>query len=515
MAAPLRFYTSEFLTATSKRAYTPEGFLLCQDVPIARIGTLLYGRGEIPVAPNADGLIRITRDPEDVFHPNAILSFAGKPVTDEHPPQRVTPDNWKMHSIGVVLNPHQGDGRTENDSLLYADLLIQDRVAIKDVMDGKREVSAGYDAEYEQVQPGEGKQHNIIGNHVALVERGRCGPICSIGDSAMAKHRVSVTRTTPAQRRAKMTRDRIMAAFMTGDEDGLVDELDKVDEMLGSTAEGDLSEVGSIGYHKSGGGGGDTSDEFGSGTHVHIHAGGGTAMDEPKPPVPGAPPPAAGAPPPAAGAPPPDGGAGGVTLEQLAARIDRIEQAIAILAQGEGQPDETPPDENSPGMDNPDEKKPPTGDRVTGDSAALVISFQEVLARAELLVPGIRRPTFDSMKPRAQTIQGMCDFRRQTLATALDANQEPADAIKAVAGTPKNPPEYIRALSCDAVSAVFNGASEMIRTSGMRAHSGTPAPSGKQFGSGTVTPTQTVLDVVAGMNEKNRAFYEKSKGQYR
>lgn len=185
MPGTLRFYTAESLSATSKRAWTPEKYLLCQQVPIARLGVLLYGKGEIPVQAGADGIIRIIRDEAEVFHPNAILSYAGKPLTDEHPPAKVSPDNWIQYSKGTVLNPHRGDGNTEDSDLLYADLLIQDRQTINDVLAGKVEVSAGYDAEYEQVRPGEGRQHNIIGNHVALVVKGRCGTICSIGDAAM------------------------------------------------------------------------------------------------------------------------------------------------------------------------------------------------------------------------------------------------------------------------------------------------------------------------------------------
>lgn len=498
-----RFYTTESMTATSKRAWTPEGFLLCQDVPIARVGTLLYGRGEIPVQANADGLIRIIRAPEEVFHDNAILSFAGKPVTDEHPPQKVTPDNWKLYSKGTVLNPHQGDGRTENSELLYADLLIQDRQSILDVIQGKREVSAGYDAEYEQVKPGEGKQHNIIGNHVALVERGRCGPICSIGDNAMAKVHVASRTTTPQQRRkVQAFRDAIMTAFQTGDEETLVDTLEKVPDMLGNVSEGDAIDVG--------GKGGGTSDDM-SGTHVHIHTGG--AMDASDPP--GA---AAAAPPPAAGPPAaspgtnapggdPSGGAvgGGVTLEQLSARIDQLEQAVAILAQGDGN-EETPPDDTSPGM-SPPADKPPTGDRrraTVGDSTSMKMLWQEVLARAELLNPGQRFPTFDAAKPAKGTAESMCALRRTTLDAALRKGEDAKDAVMAIAGSPRDPSNYIKGMSCDGITAVFNGASEVIRTAGLRAGGGSATPPNGVHHGGGGTSVLSMADTVANINKVNR-----------
>ena len=50
-----------------------------------------------------------------------------------------------------------------------------------------REVSCGYDADYEQTSPGKGKQSNIIGNHLALVDQGRAGHAYAIQDHKGAK----------------------------------------------------------------------------------------------------------------------------------------------------------------------------------------------------------------------------------------------------------------------------------------------------------------------------------------
>lgn len=176
--ASMPFYTVEKLG--EKQELTNEGFLLCRDVPIARIGELLYADGEVPVEATPDGLIKINRSPEEVFRPETIASFEGKPVTLDHPDDFVTPETWRQLAVGTVQNVRQGQG-IEND-YLFADLLITDAQAIEDIRSGLREVSCGYEADYEQVEPGRGEQRNIIGNHVALVERGRCGPRCAIGD---------------------------------------------------------------------------------------------------------------------------------------------------------------------------------------------------------------------------------------------------------------------------------------------------------------------------------------------
>ena len=194
---------------SQNQALTPEGFLLCSDVAIARTGTLIYADGEIPADPNEEGIIYVKRSPEEVFSNEAMASFEGKPVTNLHPNELVSPDNWQEVAVGTVQNVRQ------EGNMLVADLLITQAEAIKDVQDGLREVSCGYEAQYEQTKPGYASQKGIVGNHVALVPAGRCGPSCSIKDNAM-KNKLTI-------------KDRLMAAFKTRDEasiKGVLDELE-------------------------------------------------------------------------------------------------------------------------------------------------------------------------------------------------------------------------------------------------------------------------------------------------
>jgi hypothetical protein len=159
---------------------TPEGFLLCIGVPIARTGSMLYGEGETPLETGEDGTIEVSRAEEEVFRPQTIASFEGKPVTIAHPNEFVTADNWSRLAKGVVQNVRRGVG-DQGDSLI-ADLLITDSIAIQLVKNGLREVSCGYEAEYTQTAEGKGTQANIIGNHVALVDEGRAGSEYAIKD---------------------------------------------------------------------------------------------------------------------------------------------------------------------------------------------------------------------------------------------------------------------------------------------------------------------------------------------
>lgn len=171
--------TVESLSANQE--ITPEGFLLCKNVPIARTGEQLYMADEVGLEPRGDGLVKVLRDADEVFSDQTISSFEGKPVTIDHPDGTdVNPSNWRDLAVGFTQNVRRGTGI--EDDLLIADLLITDQRGIDAVKNGLKEVSCGYDADYNQVEPGVGKQANIMGNHVAIVERGRAGARCSIRD---------------------------------------------------------------------------------------------------------------------------------------------------------------------------------------------------------------------------------------------------------------------------------------------------------------------------------------------
>ena len=75
---------------------TPEGYLVCKNVPIARTGVQDY-RGSEFGADEPEQLYHVTRPQNEVFSPAAVASFEGKPVVDEHPDEDVTPDNYNRY----------------------------------------------------------------------------------------------------------------------------------------------------------------------------------------------------------------------------------------------------------------------------------------------------------------------------------------------------------------------------------------------------------------------------------
>lgn len=413
-----------------KRAKTPEGFLLCIEVPIARTGEMLYSAGEIPLKAGDDNVIRVTRGPDELFKEEAIASYAGKPVVDDHPDEDVGPTNWKKLAIGIVLNPRRGVG--DDSDVMLADLLITDASAIRDVEAGKREVSAGYDADYEQDGPGKGRQTNLLGNHVALVERGRCGPRCAIGDH-QPKELQGMTTTTRAvaPKRGKFA-DRIRTMFK-----------DFGEQMAEALP-------------------GETPPDDEGATHIHIHANGDPpGADKP---LPGA----------ADGALGEGAGEGAGEGDPVEARFVALETSIseikAMLSKlsGGGTADEVvapaggeadgPADADAlAGADVKSEDGAPEEIEAlkkakTGDSIALEPSFRSVLSDAEVLIPGVLLPQFDAKAPRKKTMDSMCSLRRSVL-TSLANTADGSELLRAVGSA-----EGVDKLPCVAVAQTFKAA---------------------------------------------------------
>lgn len=174
----MKFFTTTQLSPNISE--TPEGYLVCMGVSVARTGEQIYGVGETPIQPDPDGKVIVRRDAKEVFRPETIASFEGKPFTLQHPDVFVNPSNWSQLARGIVQNVRRGSGEQEND--LVADLLVTDKTAIEAIRSGLREVSCGYEAEYVETGVGRGEQINIIGNHIALVEEGRAGAAYAIND---------------------------------------------------------------------------------------------------------------------------------------------------------------------------------------------------------------------------------------------------------------------------------------------------------------------------------------------
>lgn len=202
-----QFFTVEKISPHLEK--TNEGYLLCRDVPISKVGVFEYTELESGIK-GKNGRVQMKRTADELFKPETIQSFNAKPVVIGHT-RFADPDNWKDITIGVVQNVRQGEG--DQADLLLADLLITDRKGIDLVESGElREVSCGYDAQSVEDGIGEGHQEGIVGNHVALVSKARCDG-CKVRDGAM-----TVSIKTLLRR-----------LFRDGDEEKFDEMLDKVE----------------------------------------------------------------------------------------------------------------------------------------------------------------------------------------------------------------------------------------------------------------------------------------------
>ena len=84
-------------TISPNQIETGEGFLICRNVPIARTGDQEYLGRELGLSgADAEKVVIVHRPPEEVFSEAALASFEGKPTTDDHPPELLTPDTVSM-----------------------------------------------------------------------------------------------------------------------------------------------------------------------------------------------------------------------------------------------------------------------------------------------------------------------------------------------------------------------------------------------------------------------------------
>ena len=153
-------------TPLTKASYTPEGYLL--DKPIlTSTGIFEYG--------NPDGSVRRElRLPEEVFDPESLKSYKGRPVIITHDAGLIDKSNVGEESIGTILS----EGFRDGDDV-RAEIIIHDTDEMK--KSHLKELSLGYNLDLDET-PGEWHgehydaiQRNIRINHLALVREARAG----------------------------------------------------------------------------------------------------------------------------------------------------------------------------------------------------------------------------------------------------------------------------------------------------------------------------------------------------
>ena len=275
-------------------------------------------------------------------------------------------------------------GTSDQSDLMLGDIHIKTSEAIQAVMGGLEQISMGYDADYDQQGPGQARQHTIIGNHCAGVPNGRAGIRCSIGDSISMAIKKQGWLTQ--LKRAIKTRDSAT-----------------VEELVANAPE-ELIEP-----------------ELDLPRALNI-------VINPAQPL------------------PPEKPLGGLTTDneegeggaQTTSELEKKVDALTILVQQLMNPSSTATNDS----DDPDEKEEKT--RATNDAAY----HQGVVARAELILPGVRLPEGGKLAA----------FKRATMDAAFKT-PEGQSLLSPLVGSS---PDFAR-MPKATLDAVFVSASEIAR----------------------------------------------------
>lgn len=438
----MRFYTT--IKLGPNRSLTPEGFTLFSNVSIARTGEQIYGPGETQIPPGPDGLVHIDRKPEEVFRPETLASANGKPLVIDHPEEDVRPHNWRYLAHGVMLNARRGTGEQQNETV--ADILVYTDEALAAIDSGKREVSLGYDADYFQTGEGRGEQRNIIINHIAELEAGRCGGRCAIKDK---KHKGACTMK-------KSFKDRLLEAFTSKDESAFK----KIAE--------EIPEEGS-----------------GAATHIHVHTV-DKAKDEEEDPT--------------------EKRFKKIEdcLEKLSkdkARDDESEEEKTAREKKEKEASDKARDEEAEkerkkaedaeseeiAEEVDDEEKEEV--KKAKDSALLSKAFDDVKMKAEIIAPGVKLPTFDSAaKPNKTFRDCICGLRRKALQLGT-SDAATAAIIDQVRGKATDGAIFLK-MPCKDVRTVFNSVAALKKAENNVAVTRDSSNTSKARDEKELTPTQ-------------------------
>lgn len=159
------------------------GFWFIPHNPISKVGVFDYLGSSISEECEPNKVYKVLRPGDTLLASVPTWDNPPKPFINDH--EMLGEGFSKVDDRpvqGVISNPQYEDG------VLYADITVYSE-GLKDAIEnGKKELSLGYFCKFEK-QPGtyEGEnydyiQTNMVGNHIALVDAGRCGSDVKVFD---------------------------------------------------------------------------------------------------------------------------------------------------------------------------------------------------------------------------------------------------------------------------------------------------------------------------------------------
>lgn len=191
------FQRFKISNADKKRHLDDNGYITVDESPILRAGILEYYGSELIDGFDGDEIDGVKIIPDKVYRvyippeelERAADSFKLLPITNDH--------EW-LGNGGADARDFQegstGESVTVKDDMIFVPLKFTGDEIITALNQGKEELSASYtntlsksdSADYEFVST------DIKGNHVALVEKGRCGPDVKVLNKQMERKHMKI-----------------------------------------------------------------------------------------------------------------------------------------------------------------------------------------------------------------------------------------------------------------------------------------------------------------------------------
>jgi hypothetical protein len=155
-------------------------FWIYEGTPISSVGVYPYLGRQISTELEADKVYFVYRPAEELNKKKTVESFKLLPVVNGHR----DPKTAQLHGTSSESVYFDGDK-------LKADLKIFTESLQNEIKNGKKEISIGYKCRYEDAKgiyngsKYDFIQRNIRGNHIALVEKGRCGAEVAVQDKKL------------------------------------------------------------------------------------------------------------------------------------------------------------------------------------------------------------------------------------------------------------------------------------------------------------------------------------------
>ena len=171
-----------------------DGSLVVEDCPVARTGFQSYSVRDLPQraasdlgidTSNPNASIDLYRPASEVFKPEFLASLEGRPICDNHPPDFVKPETFTRYTQGHLQNVRRGTEQLDDGEWpILADLIISGEPLVSKVRARtSRENSLGYDFSIRR-DGNKIVQCDMVGNHLAVVPKGRAGDDVRINDAA-------------------------------------------------------------------------------------------------------------------------------------------------------------------------------------------------------------------------------------------------------------------------------------------------------------------------------------------